>query len=341
MLIKHQSFHFQVGKHFPALYILIGQEPFLINRVSDAIKKAWRQTHDQDCDETILDIDSPNQWFQLIDQANSYSLFSQSVLLDIRYDRKTLEAQGKSFFETYLKNNNPSCLLIIRAPNLTQKQLQSLTNHALAVIVQTKCPDKQAILLWIKEQFNQHTIRFEQTIPATIEQYTRGNLLACSQLIEKIILIHQTGEELSLALVKEHLFDQSEYQLFELSQACLVGQASQALVILHHAMQNRVEPTLILWVLTQEVRYLLQLMSLSKQNVSFQAAIAQLKIWPQRAGIYQSALKKHTMEGLSKLLQLCSTMDNFIKTSQTEHLWRSFELLIVALSSGKQVGYFG
>lgn len=337
MLIKHQELNFKMPNRLPALFVLIGREIFLINKVAETIKASWRQATAQDSDEKILDLDSARQWDLLMDEANSYSLFSPTLLLDARYEKKTLEAEGKVFFENYLQNVNKQCLVIIRAPQLTQKQLQILTNHPLAMIVQSSYPSKPSILHWIKEQFQKQSIHIEAEIISMIELYTRGNLLACSQLIEKIILIHDPAEALSQDFVKQQLYDQSDYQLFELSDTCLLGDGAQALVILRHALQNRIEPTLILWILTQEIRYLIQFIALGKQGIGFQAAVTQLKIWPQRAKLYQKAVSQHTEAHLNSLLLTCNTLDTLIKTSQNQQLWRSLELLVLALASGKEV----
>lgn len=338
MLIKYQDLTIKPPGNIPGLVLLTGQEPFMLDLAYRSIRHSWQMTRSDDLDEKIIDIDTPNHWSILISEAHSYSLFSQSMLLDVRYDKKSLDPHGKLFFEDYLKNDQKDCLVIVRAPNLAHKQLQFLIRDEQALVIQLKQPARQAIKRWIAQTLRDHRIPFDPLVPDLIEQYTCGNLLACSQAIEKITLLHGDDKLLSPSDVKQQLFDQSQYQLFELSDACLNGDSHLALLTLRYAAQQGVEPTLILWVITQEIRNLLQLKTFIKQNISFQTALSQLKIWPQRNKLYQTALKKHDEKRLKTLLNICQTMDSMIKTGQQEQLWRSFDLLVLSLATGKQVG---
>lgn len=315
------------------VYVLIGQENYLLEQVAVTIKRAFRQLHTNECTETILELDTANQWSALQDEANSYSLFTPAILIDARCDKKTLDAAGKTFFTNYLAAINNDCLLIVRAPQLPQKQLQAVINHPAAVVIQLKTPDKKTVSNWITQQLAQHAIRCEGNVAGLIEQYSRGNLLACAQTLEKILLTHDPAQLLSAAQVKQQLAYQAEYQLYELSDACLNGDSYQALIILRRLAENRMEPTLILWALAQEVRHLHQLHTLGHTN--FRATLAQLKIWPQRGPLYQTSLQRHTTASLNRLLRYCQQLDNAIKTGQHEQLWRAFELLTLALASGK------
>ena len=55
-----------------------------------------------EADERIIDINKPTDWSLLTEEANSYSLFSDCVLLDIRFDKKTIDAIGKRIITSYL-----------------------------------------------------------------------------------------------------------------------------------------------------------------------------------------------------------------------------------------------
>ncbi|KTD52393.1 DNA polymerase III, delta subunit [Legionella rubrilucens] len=337
MLIKHQDIRFQVSTPLSAIYILMGQENFLIDQAVSTLKQTWNSLHSQGSDVKVMDIESSGDWARLMDTVNNYSLFAEATLVDARYAKKSLDSDGKAFFESYLTHINADCLLLLRAPDLTQKTLQFLVNHPQVTLVQTKAPDKASVQRWVKEQLAQHAIRYQGAVLPLIEQYTRGNLAACAQLLDKIKITHDLEHELTSTLLKQYLFDQAQYQLFELSDACLLGDTAQALLILRHAAENRVEWTLILWVLAQEVRLLLQLHHSNHQNLPFSTTLSQLKIWPQRGKLYQAALKRHTEESLYRLLAFCGKLDTLIKTSQTPQTPRHFELLVVGLCSGKQV----
>ncbi|WED44160.1 DNA polymerase III subunit delta [Legionella cardiaca] len=339
MLIKYQVLSSYLTRHpLPAIYILTGQDHFLLTEAAKAIKHTW-QSKNIDTEETIIHVSNPSDWALVDERANSYSLFASNSLIDVRFEKQTLDATGKNFFSSYLQNANSSCLILLRAPNLPVKQLQAFTNHNHAHVVQIFPPDEMAMQSWIKEQLQKNARQFSADIPALIYQYTQGNMLACSQAVEKILLVADDAS-LTTEMVKEQLIEQCNFQLFELSDACLLQNATKVIQHLRHAHHSGTEPTLILWLLAQDIRQLIQLIELTAQAIPFSTACSQLKIWSQRTKLYQSALKRTHKELLLTLLQFCKLTDERIKSTQNSQIWPALESIALSLCLGKQVGTF-
>ena len=329
MNIKHQAIAQHLRQKVHALYMLTGQDHYLLNDTALAIKKAWRLRGE--CDEKTLQLNGPSDWEQLREEANSYSLFTEFVLIDARCDKKTIEAAGKKMLQQYLKNINPRCLIILRAPNVPGKQLQLLANTEHTVLVQIYPLAPAELQRWITSQLQNHTIRYEAQVPALIHQYTQGNMLASAQVIEKLVLTSNESELLTADMVLEQLSDQCDYQLFELAEACLTARGDKAIHLLRQACQNKTEPTLILWLLSQEIRQLIQLDHLCKQSVSFTMACNQLKIWPQRTRAYETTLARLSIAKLQSLLHICQQLDEQIKSNQSVTIWHGLENVALAL----------
>ncbi|MDP1601695.1 MAG: DNA polymerase III subunit delta [Legionella sp.] len=336
MLIKHSDLDFHPGKKLPAVFFLVGQEFLQVNNQAKAIKSSWQQNN-SDVDLKIVHINAASDWLILEQEANSYSLFSSTVLIDARYEKKTLDATGKAVLERYLKQVNSRALLIIRAPLLPLKQLQTVVNNELVQVIYSNPPTKAVVLQWINLQLGKITLNYDKQIPALIHQYNEGNLLASAQVLEKLALTIDPNAPLTLEDVKEHLVNQCDYSLFELADSCLIGDSVKALQLLRQASGNKTEPTLILWLLTQEIRLLMQL----AQSSSFRDTANQLKIWSTRISLYQRAIKKHNHDFLRSLLHYCCKLDLQIKTSQSKQIWQSFEFIALSLCAGKEVGYIG
>ena len=341
MLIKQQALASHLSQKLAAGYILFGQEYFLLSEAAKSLKNAWKTLHDEEVEESILSINSPVDWGLVNDLVNSNSLFSRATLVDLRYEKKTLEAAAKDFFKLYLQKINPSCLLIMQAPNLPLKQLQGLSNHNCLHLVQASSLDNSAMKAWISKKLQTLNLKYEQEVPGLIQQYTEGNMLACAQVIEKLELIAETGSVLTTSIVREQLVDQCDYQPFELSDACLSHNAAKAVQLLRHACNSKVEPTLILWLLAQDLRLLVRLNELTMQQaLPFNVACNQLKIWPQRAKLYQFILKKIQLNTLLQLLKFCKILDERIKTSQSKQIWQGFEQIALSLCLGREVNHF-
>lgn len=330
MLIKYQALISHLQKKIPAIYVLVGSDHYLLNDAAYTIKTAWRQRGETD--ERVVHLNTPADWNMLQEEANSYSLFYDQVLLDARLDKKTIDVAGKTVLTNYLQHINPNCLIILHASNVPPKQLQWLSNNQNATLVQATPFTGQAFQSWIVNQLQQHSISYDVQVPALIHQYTQNNLLACAQVLEKLALIYDGVNALSIENVKAQLVDQCEYQLYELADACLSANAEKAIHLLQQACNNRTEPTLILWLLTQEIRHLIQLSHAIKQHIGFDNACSQQKIWPQKARLYEAALKRLPLVRLYELLQNSAQLDEMIKTNQGQQIWNCLEQLSLSIA---------
>lgn len=337
MQIKQQALASHVQKKIAPLYVLIGQDNYLLNDCLHTIKSTIKNKYD--CDERILSLNSAEDWTVLVEEANSYSLFSEVVFLNIFYDKKTVDAAGKKILNNYLKSINSKCFIVIRAPNVPAKNLLWLTNNNDSMVVVSYPLTTDAMKQWITQQFRKNNLPFESQVPDLIHRYTKGNMLACAQAIEKIALTYPAGTHINAQHALEHLFNQCEHSLYELVEACLQGQADKAIQILRQAANDKTEAILVLWMLTQEARQLVQLSFLiNSKGMDFKTACGQLKIWPQRVPLYQLSIKRLSQPYLQQLLHYCLTIDEQIKSSLHTQAWNSLEQLALGLSLGLKAG---
>ncbi|ETO93153.1 DNA polymerase III, delta subunit [Legionella longbeachae] len=331
MLIKHQALATTLTHKLYAMNILIGHDPYLLNDAALQVKKTW--LCQAETDEKTLNCNTTSDWTLLIEEANSYSLFAKQTLLNVYLDKKTIEKPGKEVLNHYLEHINPHCLIILRAPQIPIKQLQWLANHDNVLIVQAFPLTAAALQSWIASELKHRSIHHDSAIPALIHQYTQGNMLACAQIIEKLALIYEENNVLTSQHVIPHLTDQCDYQLYELADACLAAQIEKAVHLLRQACHNRQEPTLILWLITQEIRQMIQLLHKIKQSIPFTMACSQLNIWPQRARLYQAASTRFSLDKLYQLLHLSKQLDEQIKSNQNNQIWHGLEYLAILFCS--------
>ncbi|WP_298626084.1 DNA polymerase III subunit delta [uncultured Legionella sp.] len=336
MQIKQQALTHQIQKNIAPLYVLVGQDNYLIEESLNTIKAFIKSKYE--CDEKMISIQSVEDWNTVYEESNSYSLFSETTLLNIFYDKKTIDASGKKMLTTYLNAVNSRCFIIIRAPNVPAKQLLWLSNNNQALVVVAYPLSADAMKNWICSRFKFYSLNTSTEVNELIYQYTQGNMLACAQVIEKIALSNSPGSIISKELALEHLFNQSDYSLFELVDACLLGHADKAIQIVRQASSNKSEATLVLWMLTQETRILIQLLYLIQQKIDFKTACSQLKIWPQKANMYQIAIKRFNNTLLQQALLYCKCIDEQIKSSLNSQVWNSLEKLALSLSLGNTSG---
>lgn len=329
MIVKYQGLAQALRQPLRPVYILTGQDAYLLNDAARRIKITWQQRGE--IDTHIIDLNTPADWSLLQSEASSYSLFSEFVLIDARLEKKSIDAMGKKILQEYIQHSNPRCLIMLRAPNVPNKVLQTLANNNQTVLIQAYSFAPAELQRWIITEFKNKQIAHAPEIPALIHQYTQGNMLAAAQLIEKLALITPENTPITIEQVKEQLHDQCDFQLYELADACLTGRAEKAIHLLRQACETKTEPTLILWLLTQEIRLLVQLDFLRSQSVPLTTACSQLKIWPQRAQSYETTRLRVTSAKLQHLLQTCQQLDEQIKSNMNRFIWHGLEGLALGL----------
>lgn len=333
MLIKYQALSAHLKNTSKKFYLLSGNDPFLLNSAADMIRRSWMQQ--EDSERKVLDINSASDWSSAIQEANSYSLFSNKMLLDIRFDKKTIDKSGKQILSEYLSDINHDCLILIRAPQLTVSSLQWLISSSQVTVIQVVPFNSVEFINWILSLCHEKQLKIDLQVPSLIYQYTQGNMLAAYQVIEKLSLISEDEHVFSTDEVQNHLSFQSEFQLFHLAEELLQGDLSKSLQILEKHRQQRTEATFVLWIIASEIRQCIQLHVAINQGTSFNSACQSLKIWSSRTQAYKVALQRLQLPILYKILGSCHKIDMQIRSVDSAQVWLGFEQLIISFCNSK------
>jgi DNA polymerase-3 subunit delta len=331
MLIKYQTLSAQLEKSLSSIYVLTGTELFLINQAAVLIKEAWGES--KSVDKKTLTVQSPTDWALVAAEANSYSLFADHILLEVYFDKKTLDSTSKKELTRYVENPNLDCVLIIHASQVPIKQLTLLSNNPNVTVVQTFSLNATEFETWVRHMMKKRELQYAPLVPKLICEYTQGNLQAAFMAIEKLSLAYDTTETISLERAKQQLIQQAEFKLYELTDTCLLANKHHTIRLLRLAYNNREEPSLLLWVLTQELRKLIDLAHLLKQGLGISDACSSLNIWSSRIKLYQNALSRLPLSRLYQLLHESKRIDDLIKTSLHEqYIWQSFDQLALGIA---------
>lgn len=334
MFINYQGLSTSLNKKIYPLYIIIGQDAFIQNDIYSKIKSTW---HKQGSIETEI-IEVENNWNNAFDLANNYGLFSELTLLDIRFNKKTVTKDSKEAINNYLDKFNPKSLVIIKAPQLTNKQLQFLDKNPNVEVVSAKQLSAYELETWIRSELKRLNIQTSKEVASLIYQFSQNNMLAAQQTITKLSLINTRDKVFTSEEVLQFINDQSEYPVYDLTNACLLANAPQAINILRKlAQNNQTSNVYILWLLSNEVRQILQIKQMLTQSISIQAACKKLKIWPQKVKMYEKATQRFSLEQLTNLLTLSAKLDSLIKSTSDANIWDKIEQLTLLICLGWKI----
>ena len=160
-----------------------------------------------------------------------------------------------------------------------------------------------------------------------------GNLLAASQEIEKLRLPH--GEQtITAELVADTVSDNARYDAFRLVDVALSGDGRGAVRTLRGLRAEAIQPPVLVWALSREVRLLADLKREIAGGTSVNAALNQRGVWRNRQALVRSAMNRLGGRDLAEMQALSFHADGASKGFMQGEPWSLLERLVVVMAQG-------
>ena len=311
------------------IYLVCGDEPLQVTEAADAIRAAAREAgHDE---RQVFHVESGFDWDQLAAAADNLSLFAERRLIELRMPTGKPGDAGSKALTAYAANAPEDTVLLITAGRLDKRQQQSKWFKALesaGAVVQVWPVDAKALPGWIAERMRGRGLQPNQEAARLLAEKVEGNLLAAAQEVEKLALLY--GEaEVDEAAVAAAVSDSSRYDVFELVDTALSGDAARVVRVVDGLRGEGTEPTLVLWALGREVRALAAMAAEVAGGAPPDAVMGKHQVWSRRKGPVGAALKRAGPNRWRGLLQRAARTDRIIKGAEWGNAWE--ELLQLAL----------
>jgi DNA polymerase-3 subunit delta len=249
-------------KRGPApLTTIFGAEPLLALETADAFRAAARAAG---CSEREVFTAEPGaDWKSLGASAANLSLFAERKLVEIRVPSGKPGKDGAQALERYCAKLPPDAVTLVLLPELDWKQQKSAWFGALGdagVLVEATPVARANLPAWLAERLARQDQSAE---PATLEwlaDRVEGNLLAARQEVEKLALLLPAGE-VTLEAIRECVADVSRFDLDDLTDAVHEGDAARIARVMDSLEAGGEAQPLVLWVLTEDLRTMMQLAS--------------------------------------------------------------------------------
>ena len=323
MLIKHTKIHQQTLSAFN-LIVLCGDNPLCSDETLEYLSSHLQNNHPLEpiALETLAD------WQNLNQKLRNYTLFEDECWLHGRWDPKTIPVK-MTFFEACLNKPSPPKRLLLQTPQVPIKAWQTLVSQPRALIVQFFPSSPGERRAWVQTQFRIKKIQAEPSIVEQLLFTTHGNERALMQAMQRIYLHATPGQSITLKGIEDLLFNDADYALSEFSEACLHGQWTQALHILHQSHKRGVALILLLGVYVRFLRQSIEVKHAMMQRTS-EDTLVSAGIWRKYIPLYQRIVKPCTLGGLSHLLKHAQSVDVALKTQPQPTGLMAFEQLIQA-----------
>ena len=322
----------QLKKKLAPVYVISGDEPLQQGEAADLIRSTARSQGF--AERKIIEAGSKFDWNELTAESNTLSLFAEQRILDLRITNGKPGKEGSKALSGYCENLPEDILLLITMPKVDQQQTRSKwykTLDKVGVIVQVWPVNEQRLPPWIEQRMRQKGLTPEPEAIQMLAERVEGNLLAATQEIEKLLMLHGPGiitaEQLTASVA-----DSARFDVFGLVDAALQGNTARCIRILDGLKNEGTAPAIISWALSREIRQMVQIAHAAKDGFPLSKIFTDFRIWDKRKPLVSSGLKRLSLAQWQSLLQQCLEADMAMKGQNRQDYWLLFENIAMQMS---------
>ncbi|CAH9019475.1 DNA polymerase III subunit delta [Candidatus Nitrosacidococcus sp. I8] len=320
-------------KGLASIYFIVGEELLLIEEAATTIRDYGKIKGFSE--RTIIYIEHNNDWDQLSQTLNSFSLFTTDRLVELRISGTSISQQGAKLLQAYSKNTHPDILLLIMGQSLgsaIQKNKWFLEFERLSTIVQIPKIDVHLLPQWIEQRMNTRGLYPTSGAVQMLSFLFEGNLLACAQEIERLALFYPK-EKIDIKEIEKVATSNARYHAFRLIHGTFAGKIDEINSILGGLQVEGVDPLIILGAFAWELRRLVKIsQAINHQGVSLEQALNTEKVWVQQKLFMKQALNRHSLHNWLLFLQQLSRIDLMIKGAALGNIWDELLQLCLAIA---------
>lgn len=236
------------------LYLLSGDEPLLVAEAADSVRAAARAAGFDDRDVHFLERNTG--WQDLVHAAQARSLFASRRILEVRMPGGKPGNGAASLLQVIAAAGEELLVLIVTGKLDWESQQAQWFQAASArgAWVALERPSPADFRGWLEARLRARGLAADQQALEVLAERTEGNLLAAQQEIEKLAL--QGVNSVDAAAVLAGVTGSTQFDVNQLTEAALRGDAVRALRILASLRGDGTEPTLVLWAILRDMRSL-------------------------------------------------------------------------------------
>ncbi len=332
MQIKAQQLAAALQKPLVPVYLISGDEPQQVGELSDLIRQSAKSRGFTTRE--IFFVDKSFDWKQINISADTFSLFADKKIIDIRLPTGTPGGEGAKALAAYCQRPPEDTLLLITAGKIGKDSQKSAWYQAIdkiGCIIQVWPLTGQDLLRWIQDRMQQRGILPEPGAVKLLLDRVEGNLLAAAQEVEKLYVLYGSGT-LSTRQITDVVADSSRYDVFKLVESVLAGQVDKVLKILSSLKAEGIASAIVLWALTRETRILIAYKAAQGQGEK-ELILKKNGVWGERKQLLDSSAKRLTHTELNQVLILGAKADRQIKGQQQGDAWETLLEASLVLAS--------
>ena len=336
----------KAGHSLDGLYIVSGDEPLLVIEALDGLRAlAGKAGY---IERTSLVLDARSDWSTVLGATQNISLFGDRRLIELKIPGGK---PGKSGADTLTGlaqlsagGGLPDTMVTISLPRLDRATRSSKWATALlqaGQFIEIASIGRQQLPQWIQQRMTRQGQRLEPESLEWMSDKVEGNLLAAHQEILKLGLLYPEGP-IDADEVRQAVLNVARYDVFQLRDAMLSGQADRALRILAGLRAEGEGLPLVLWAVGDEIRLLARLAAIQAEGRDLGGAMRQQRVFGPREQLLRQALRRLPASLWPAAVQHAHDVDRLIKglaaPGRLSDPWEELARLVLRVATPRAAG---
>jgi DNA polymerase-3 subunit delta len=312
-----------------ALYVLHGDDPLLVFDACAALRSAAAT---QGFSEREILIANANfDWQQVLDAAQSLSLFATQRLIELRIPNGKPGKKGADALVAYCKRLPADTVTVVSLPVFDWQGEKSAWFQALeqaGVVVKFATPSLEQLPNWIAGRLRRHGLSASEETLVFLAERVEGNLLAAQQEIEKLALLFPRGAMPDHA-VRQAVLNVTRYDVEQLGATLLGGDLKRFTRILFGLRAEGEALPLVLWCVTRDLRQVASVQGGVAAGRPAAQVLREQRLFGPRQGVVEEAARRLRPALVRRALCDCALVDRVVKGLAPGDAWH--QLLRLAL----------
>lgn len=313
-----------LGKQLTSLYLVSGDELLLKQDAMQWIRKAGKNAGFSE----HLRLSAEAGEEQLYALLYSVSLLSSKRIIELNCrDHAPNKNMGK-ILQEYADNPSPDTLLIVDSGKIDAKLakaawVKSFEKSGVIVAIWPILRDQ--LPEWIAARARKYKLQILPDATQLLADYVQGNLVAAAQTLEKLYLL-QLQKPIDAECILSLMTDESSFTIFDFIDSLITGNKSRSLHILEKIKEDGIEPVLVLWGITRELRMLHDYAQQLSQGITMGELFRKQRIFSRREAPIRHFLKKFQRDDCFRFLSHAAELDQVIKGAAPGNFWENLQI---------------
>lgn len=311
--IKFEQISEHLKKNFIKFYLVTGDEEWQKqNAVCQICNTAKEYNYSL---EKTIHIENDNTWTELATSSTNNSFFSEKKLFRINLLKNKISSHGQKVLEQISTNKNNDNVIVLTAKklNASEKKLawiKKFDKYGAIITIWPIYPNQMEN--WVRNRAKHVGLNLTPDALLLLVSYTQNNLAAADQALLKIKLC-QDKSTLSSDDVKSIIFQQAQYNCYDILDPLAFSKADEVLKIINILKNDESQINLLLFIILQELE--------ESQDTSFhnKTYLGRQKI--KRLEMYN---RKFIKSEIIKLIASARTIEKAIKGNHLSNPWHLF-----------------